>query len=117
MPIGPIPMLTPGLLSMVRTTYFKDASRRTEPYASPLLADSLAGVAPAFVVTAERDLLRAEGDAYAARLREAGALVDHLVVRGADHYFMTTPAQAAPILDRLVEVLRRALTAPAARGA
>lgn len=104
----PGPMLTPGLLALVRTTYFKDASRRAEPYASPLLAESLAGVAPAYVVTAERDLLRAEGDAYAARLREAGALVGHLVVRGADHYFMTTPEQAAPILDQLVGALRTA---------
>lgn len=105
------PMLTPALLATVRASYFKDAERRSEPYASPLRAASLAGVAPAFVITAERDLLRAEGDAYAARLVADGVPTEHHVAPGADHYFMTTPAQAAPSLDLMVAALRRAYDA------
>lgn len=104
------PMITPRLVTMVRNTYFKDASRRAEPYASPLLAPSLEGVAPAMVITAEYDRLRAEGDAYAGRLAAAGVPVEHLVVPTMDHYFLGERSQARGVLDEMVAVLRAALS-------
>lgn len=106
----PRPMIGPTLLKLVRKTYFKDESRRTEPYASPLLADDLHGLPPAVVVTAERDALRAEGDAYAARLAEAGVDVLHRVVPGRDHYFLDgdDPGQARGLLAMMAaETARR----------
>ncbi|MCW2829429.1 MAG: carboxylesterase [Aeromicrobium sp.] len=105
------PMIGPGLLRIVRGTYFKDASRRAEPYASPLLADSVAGLPPTVVFTAEYDSLRAEGDAFAERLRAKALLVEHRVVPRRDHYFLdgNDPAQARPLLDALARHVAHAL--------
>ncbi len=47
-----------------------------DPDASPLRADDLAGVAPAFVLVAGFDPLHDEGVAYAGRLRAAGVLIE-----------------------------------------
>ncbi len=106
-PVGS-PMLGEGILDLVRATYFKDAARRTEPYASPLRAESLAGLPPTLVVTGERDLLRREGDAFARRLAEDGVAVDHRVVTGADHYFLT-PENARTEMGAMARALRDAL--------
>lgn len=103
-PVGS-PMLGESIVNLVRATYFKDASRRTEPYASPLRAESLAGLPPTLVVTGERDLLRREGDAYARRLAEDGVAVEHRVVPGADHYFLT-PANARTEMGRMARAMR-----------
>ena len=65
-------MLTREEMRWYREHYFADDADRTDPRASPILADDLSGVAPAHIVTAGFDPLRDEGEAYAQRLREAG---------------------------------------------
>jgi acetyl esterase len=72
-------------LTSVPQTYLGDRSRDRERYASPLLADDLSGLPPAYVFTSEYDALRADGQAYAAALRRAGVEAHAVQYQGANH--------------------------------
>jgi acetyl esterase len=69
--------------------YIPDPAARVNPYASPLRAPSLAGLPPAYLVTAEHDPLREEGFAYADRLRAARVPVEHRHYGSQIHAFFT----------------------------
>lgn len=64
--------LTADLMRWYWDHYLGGDQAGADPDASPLRAGDLAGLPPALVVTAEYDPLRDEGEAYAARLAEAG---------------------------------------------
>jgi acetyl esterase/lipase len=70
--------------------YLPEVDRRAEPFASPLRAsdEQLAGLPPAFVIVDEADVLRDEGEAYAARMRAAGVAVTTVRYDGITHDFM-----------------------------
>ena len=82
--------LTAKAMAWFWDAYAPEVERRAEPYASPLRAsdEQLAGVPPAFVIVDEADVLRDEGEAYAARLRAAGVAVTTVRYDGAIHDFM-----------------------------
>ena len=81
-------MLTRGALEWMYDQYLPPSRDRADPSASPLLAESLAGLPPAVIVTAGNDPLRDDGARYAERLEAAGVAVRHLSYPGTIHSFM-----------------------------
>ncbi|GAA4023889.1 alpha/beta hydrolase [Streptomyces sp. NBC_01352] len=82
------PMLRPWMADIFDTSYVPDVRLRADRLVSPAHSSDtadLTGIAPALVITAEYDLLRAEAESYADRLRKTGSLVGHHDVAGADH--------------------------------
>ncbi|ANB05106.1 esterase [Streptomyces ambofaciens] len=70
--------------------YTTDPAERARITASPLRAttEQLTGLPPALVVTAEADVLRDEGEAYANKLRQAGVAVTAVRFQGVIHDFV-----------------------------
>ena len=77
-------ILTKSLMNWFWDCY-ADKKDRAHPKASPLKAESLAGLPPATIVTAQFDPLRDEGNAYAEALRQAGVKVNHIQAGGHIH--------------------------------
>jgi acetyl esterase len=82
-------LLTEKSMLYFRGHYLPDAKDWTDWRASPLLAKSLKGLPPAFLLTAGFDPLVDEGKAYADRLREEGVKVEYRNYADMVHGFIT----------------------------
>ncbi len=98
------PWLTKKAMEWFWDQYAPDEQSRKEIYVSPLNAEvkDLQGLPPALIITAENDVLRDEGEAYARKLNDAGVMVGSVRINGTIHDFLmlndladTVPTKAA----------------------
>ncbi|MGD6978675.1 MULTISPECIES: alpha/beta hydrolase [Citricoccus] len=89
--------------------YVPDPGQRRDPRVAPLMATDLSGQPRTLVITAERDLLCDEGEAYGRALEEAGNTVRVHRVDGALHGFIVLPRfsrylrEAYEVIDAFLE--------------
>lgn len=106
--------LTREAVRTYRDRYLPDPADRTDPRASPLLAEDLAGLPPACVLTAELDPVRDDGERYVRCLHEAGVPATGLRVLGHPHGTWIIPVSTT---WRLLEELRTSTLRLAFAGA
>ncbi|CCE04353.1 putative lipase/esterase [Bradyrhizobium sp. STM 3843] len=82
-------LLTHSVIRWFRDHYLTSAADEHDWRASPARAETLAGLPPAYVLTAGADPLRDEGNDYAQRLRDAGVPVTDRFFPGQFHGFFT----------------------------
>jgi acetyl esterase len=91
--------LTKNMMKWFWNSYAPDAAKRKDIYASPLQATvaQLKGLPTALVLTAENDVLRDEGEAYARKLDAAGVRVTAVRYNGMIHdWGMLNPLANVP---------------------
>ncbi len=82
-------LLTHSVIRWFRDHYLNGSADIDDWRASPARVRSMAGLPPAYVLTAGADPLRDEGDEYARRLKEAGVPVTYRTFPGQFHGFFT----------------------------
>jgi acetyl esterase len=104
--------LTTAYMTLGEESYLIGDEDPADPRLSPLHQD-VAGVAPAYVVTAGFDLLLDEGKAYADKLKAAGVPVEYVCEEGLIHSFanMVGVGTSAPrAMRRAANALQRGLS-------
>jgi acetyl esterase len=105
-------VISRAMMLDVLHAYLPSGIDRSAPEVSPLFATDLSAVAPAFILTADHDPLRDEGEEYAAKLKAANVSVDFTCWPGMIHGFLSLAGviDAGKVaLDQVAAALRKAL--------
>ncbi|HXW09742.1 MAG TPA: alpha/beta hydrolase [Steroidobacteraceae bacterium] len=81
-----------------------------DPLVSPIHATDLGGLPPAFIVTADHDLLRDDGARYAECLRTAGVEVRYVNYPDMPHGFLSQPRLCAGAPAALADIIEEVRT-------
>ena len=106
-------MLTRDLMKWFWKHFLEDEGQANDPYVSPLRAKNFSDLPQAFILTAEYDPLRDEGEAYGKKLQGAGVDVTLSHYPGMIHGFIRMTARldkAKKALDEIAGKLRGALS-------
>jgi acetyl esterase len=109
--LGDAFLLTEPVISWFNAHFLGDGDP-TDVHASPLLAEDLSGLPPAYVATGGFDPLRDEGEAYAKHLEESGVPTTlqrfPSLIHGFANLTAVSPA-AREAVDQTIEALREGL--------
>ncbi|MEI8411835.1 MULTISPECIES: alpha/beta hydrolase [unclassified Kribbella] len=105
-------ILTEADIIWYRDHYTPDPAIRPDPLVSPLLAEDLTGLPPAYITTGGFDPLRDEGNQYAEALKSAGVPVTHAFHPSLTHghsNLLTLPGPTRTAHNALTTHLRQTL--------
>lgn len=102
--------ITFDVMKMFWNLYLEREEDGNNPYASPLKAKNFGDLAPAFIITAECDALRAEGEAYTQKLKEFNSPVRCKRYPGAIHCFISLPIEVLPERKEALKDIKKILS-------
>jgi acetyl esterase/lipase len=92
--LPPEARFTPDTMRAMTLNYVGDEENLADPYAIPARAE-LSGLPPTFILTSERDDLRASGESFAEQATDAGVTVRSIVEPGSQHGHLNQPHSAS----------------------
>jgi len=98
------PFLTRAAMIWFWQQYLRTPADGANPYASPLRASSLSGLPPATIINGNDDVLRSDGEEYAARLRQANVPTTRTLYTGVSHEFFSMSIALLPARLAVAEV-------------
>lgn len=99
-------------LAWTYAQYVRDAEQFASPLVQPIRAANFGDLAPALILTAEYDILRDEGEEYAALLKAAGGIAEVHRYEHTIHAFLSLGREipaATQAIARISEALRETL--------
>jgi acetyl esterase len=101
------PLLTKAAMAWFIEHYLRGEKDKLDPLASPLLAADLTGLPAAFILTAECDPLRDEGEDYGQKLKSAGVPAEVKRYAGMPHGFFSFGAALIAAQESMADTTTR----------
>lgn len=97
-------LLTKEAMLWFQKTYTPNPEDKLNPKSSPLYNEDFKNLPPAFILTAEYDPLKDEGNAYAKKLKDAGNIVLQKDYKALVHGFFNIPKLSADAMQAYYDI-------------